>query len=155
MKRRNRKTVLLVIVWMLSVLVPLRICAYYIQYDYGSAYRVVGVKNDLSSGFSSAFEDAVDAWNGGISDRSIKINANAGNSITDLDFSKATDISYDLTFLFQKRYSADALYKPWSTSTTTCCSKHQTTSFIIYVNTYMVPSTEDYDKKLWVITHEL
>lgn len=79
------------IVWMLSILVPLRICAYYIQYDHSSAYRVVGVKNDLSSDFRSAFEEAVDAWNGGITDRSIQINASAGNSITDLDFSKATE----------------------------------------------------------------
>ena len=129
--------------------------AYYIHYTHGYAYENIGIKNDLSSSYSGAFEDAIDIWNDGINDRSFMLNSNAVNNIIDLDFCDALDYSSSLGFLFYDRYRNLATYYPWSYNTTTCCSDHQTTSFKIYVNTYMLPEDEEDDKKLWVMTHEL
>lgn len=129
--------------------------AYYIHYQLGSAYRVIGIVNDLSSCYSSIFDDAISIWNNGISDRSFMESSGAANSIIDLDYTEAVEIDSQLGFLFYNRYVEYGTYKAWSYNSNTCCSDHQTTSFIIYLNTYMLPETEDEEKTLWVITHEL
>lgn len=140
---------------LVAIFLSVNVSAYYIHYTHGSAYAHIGIANDLSSSYADAFDEAIDTWNDGLNDRSFLVNSQAVNNIIDFDFCDALDYDTSLGFLFYDRYRNLATYKSWSSNTTTCCSDHQTLSFIIYVNTYMLPEDEAENKKLWVITHEL
>ena len=138
----------------LLVLAATSVTAYYELYVMGSAYRIVGIKNDLSSEFHDQLEAAISSWNDGLSSREIRITSGAANSIIDLDFAK-TSGDTNLNFLFSKRFTDSGLYKVWSYDETTCCSNHQARTFIIYINTQLCNSSRTSNHNQGVIAHEL